>query len=126
MQVFFRSFFKVSLCPIHIEYYGINYFKSFEPYVIVERDGLRRYDERLRGYGLNKVLHLEMLARVDSYQFFVFSRGFLVSRECGHVKSDDENSFRKDKIYLKWLEHLGRVVRDELENGKGTVRIYSD
>jgi hypothetical protein len=38
--------------------YAVTYQENFEPYIIARRVGLPRYDERFRGYGMNKISYL--------------------------------------------------------------------
>ena len=38
--------------------YPARYTERYEPYIIVPRDSFVPYDERFRGYGLNKVVQL--------------------------------------------------------------------
>lgn len=43
--------------------YEVPYSEYFEPYVIMASERFIPYDERFRGYGLNKCIHLRSLAR---------------------------------------------------------------
>lgn len=45
-----------------LDAYRVEYAEFFEPYVVVPRELVPRYDERFRGYGLNKVSHLYEMA----------------------------------------------------------------
>ena len=40
------------------KYNRIEYEEYFEPYIIANKHVLPRYDERFRGYGMNKISHL--------------------------------------------------------------------
>lgn len=44
------------------EPYPVQYAMSFEPYVIMDRTAVPAYDERFRGYGMNKIAHLMEVA----------------------------------------------------------------
>lgn len=50
--------------------YPIEYEECFEPYVVVARCSVPAYDERFRGYGMNKISHLYSL-HATGFEFFV-------------------------------------------------------
>ena len=56
----------------------------YEPYIIANKDRLPRYDERFRGYGMNKVSHLYATASAGA-AFVVQPRHFVAAHE--HDKS---------------------------------------
>ena len=67
------------------EPYQVEYREMFEPYVIAHKASLPRYDERFRGYGMNKIAHLyEVAAR--GARFVVLPHVFLCAHE--HERSD--------------------------------------
>jgi hypothetical protein len=47
--------------------YTVEYQEMYEPYIIVCKDRVPRYDERFRGYGMNKVSHLSQVASSGAY-----------------------------------------------------------
>lgn len=51
--------------------------QDFEPYVIVSRELVPAYDERLRGYFENKAVHLRHMAAIG-FRFLVHSGGYVV------------------------------------------------
>jgi len=59
-----------------VDAYLIHYEEHFEPYVVVPRQSVPAYDERFRGYGLNKISHLYELSQ----------RGFRF-RTCAHAEA---------------------------------------
>lgn len=59
-----------------VDAYLIHYEEHFEPYVVVPRQSVPAYDERFRGYGLNKISHLHELSQ----------RGFRF-RTCAHPEA---------------------------------------
>lgn len=52
----------------------------YEPYIIGSRSTLPRYDERFRGYGMNKISHLFSVA-ADGHRFIVLPEVFIAARE---------------------------------------------
>jgi glycosyltransferase-like protein LARGE len=64
--------------------YMIENERGFEPYIIALRTGLPLYDERFRGYGLNKISHLYEIERKGAV-FIVLPGMFIIARK--HPKS---------------------------------------
>jgi len=59
--------------------YSINYQDYFEPYVIVSRRLFFPYDERFRGYGMNKCIHLKAMQLISKGTFRVVPKQYLIS-----------------------------------------------
>lgn len=54
--------------------------EKYEPYIIANKARLPRYDERFRGYGMNKISHLYEVA-ASGLHFVVLPHVFL----CGEL-----------------------------------------
>lgn len=67
------------------EKYEVEYAQSFEPYVIGSRSTLPIYDERFRGYGHNKIVHL-LSCHMGGLKFAVLPHVFVCAAE--HARSD--------------------------------------
>ncbi|ETO30225.1 hypothetical protein RFI_06892, partial [Reticulomyxa filosa] len=104
------------------DFYSIAYYNNYEPYIIVPRKGLRMYDERFQGYGLNKVMQIKMLAQLELFDFFVYTNGFLVAKE--HGRTVDDTNWATDPKKRKYIEWLGHQVDREIAQGIGTPVIY--
>ena len=68
------------------EPYNVEYEEMFEPYIICERETVPRYDERFRGYGMNKISHLHEVA-ATGVQFVVLPIVFVTARQHGRSES---------------------------------------
>lgn len=99
--------------------YPVSYKRHFEPYVVMRRDCVPRYDERFRGYGLNKICHLR---HVDALgvRFAVATAGFVVARP--HGKSDSWQrtygrsrstlaAMRVQALFNRFVEQLGAAAK---------------
>ena len=71
--------------------YAVDYADHFEPYIVASRSWLPRYDERFRGYGMNKVSHLYAVAAATA-RFVVAPRHFVAAHE--HAKSSSWQAFQ--------------------------------
>ena len=104
------------------EIYGIEYELMYEPYIIIKRQGLRKYDERYRGYGMNKIVHIAGLAMKDNIKFAVLPNIFVSASE--HKKSTaykqifgkPRNVVRRNKNFRRklWLKQLWKISLCEL------------
>mmetsp|Transcript_18483 Transcript_18483/g.39704 ORF Transcript_18483/g.39704 Transcript_18483/m.39704 type:complete len:458 (+) Transcript_18483:258-1631(+) len=61
------------------ESYAINYEFRYEPWIVCSRTSVPWHDIIFRGYGLNKIVHLEHL-NTSGYRFMVHPKAFLVHR----------------------------------------------
>jgi len=69
-------------------FYSVEYEEGFEPYVIALRSRVPPYDERFRGYGMNKISHVyEMNARGCTFRTLDSPESFVVAREHQRSKS---------------------------------------
>jgi hypothetical protein len=63
----------------------VAYKEYFEPYVIISRKKFLPYDERFRGYGMNKCIHLKAMQAVVGGSFHVIKKHYLIA--AGHDRS---------------------------------------
>ncbi|GMH71926.1 hypothetical protein TrRE_jg1608, partial [Triparma retinervis] len=94
--------------------YEIQYEDCFEPYIVAKREGLERYDERFRGYGLNKVSHL--MACSKSFNFLCASNAYVLAPEMKKSDSWDKmyNKRFKDPLLAVKVQVLFDRFRAEL------------
>ncbi|KAK3268871.1 hypothetical protein CYMTET_22652 [Cymbomonas tetramitiformis] len=78
------DFAKWQQIPGDAEPYRVPYSVYFEPYIVAARTRLPRYDERFRGYGMNKISHLHSVA-VAGNSFLVLPSHFVIADQ--HEKS---------------------------------------
>eukprot|EP01083_Nonionella_stella_P046697 125026_1 len=99
--------------PGTIAPYSITYRKSYEPYILVKRVGLHRYDARFRGYGMNKIIHLYNLNDLDHYHWMVSPDCFIY--HIPHKPTKDRSLFSSSKRKRgNWLAGLKKRVYSEL------------
>lgn len=94
-RVYEKNFLKLFCCECtfrwlelskeaNIEPYRVTYRHGYEPYLIVARKSFVPYDERFRGYGLNKCVNVRWLAE-NGTTFYVLPGHFVVEDQ--HVAS---------------------------------------
>ncbi|CAM9225458.1 unnamed protein product, partial [Ectocarpus fasciculatus] len=59
--------------------YPVQYKDFYEPYVVMATQLFVPYDERFRGYGLNKCIHLKALSKLRDLRFHVLSGHFAIA-----------------------------------------------
>lgn len=84
--------------------YPVQYKDFYEPYVVMATQLFVPYDERFRGYGLNKCIHLKALSKLRDLRFHVLSGHFAIAdthaRSSAHENTYGNGSgFRKYVIY---------------------------
>ena len=88
----------------------------YEPYIIACKHELPRYDERFRGYGMNKVSHLHEVAATGA-DFIVLPSLYITARE--HERSasyqsvfgENRNPEHAVRIGLLWNSFKGQVAK---------------
>ena len=108
--------------------YNISYQDHYEPYVVMHRQHVPAYDERFRGYGMNKVAHLFHCHSLG-VQFAVIPFHFVCARE--HAKSRDwlATYCRRKKsarLRLQALKHLFLSFKRSVREACGDARIMEN
>lgn len=76
--------------------YPVRYAELYEPYVVVRKDAVPRYDERFVGYGMNKIAHI-LACHARGLAFHVVPSLFVAAPT--HPKSTDwERTYGKAKV----------------------------
>ena len=76
--------------------YSVGWQTDYEPYVVVDRRTVPRFDQRFAGYGWNKVAHAMLLDSLG-YDFLVLPNAWVV--HLPHWPSVDMAHFSRDKLY---------------------------
>ncbi|CAN0142041.1 unnamed protein product [Scytosiphon promiscuus] len=106
--------------------YTVPFKPCFEPYVVVDKAAVPMYDERFRGYGMNKVSHLLSLATgapgtdqkpvVGPAEFIVLRKGFVFALPHERSAAWEEtygtcgNPLRRYQIKALWSKFQGEIV----------------
>lgn len=107
------------------DYYNVTYEHRYEPWVVVDRAAAPFFDARFRGYGQNKIIHLEHL-NWTGYTFAVHPTAFLIHRfhKTTNAKLRHAQDFTARKGRPGWnltvyghAAMLGQGVRELLRNG---------
>jgi hypothetical protein len=102
--------------------YEVQFAEHYEPYVVMAREAVPLYDERFRGYGMNKISHLYAVASQGT-RFKVLPAQFVIARE--HAKSnswkqtfgtsaDPVQKVRVALLYRRFKQDIDRAQRQHL------------
>jgi len=96
------------------EPYRVEYEECYEPYVVAARAHVPKYDERFRGYGMNKIVHIFHLHALGT-AFFVLPQHFVAAEP--HPKSvswETTYSSSRAQLQQRRIASLFRQARSEL------------
>jgi hypothetical protein len=97
--------------------YEVPYEQCFEPYVVVDKttDDFQLYDERFRGYGMNKIQHIQHLEH-SGFRFYVATDTFIISPEM-EKSSDYKRTFGalKDPMQSMRVQALFNRFKGEMQ-----------
>jgi len=99
--------------------YPIAYEENFEPYVVMRKDLIPLYDERFRGYGMNKISHL-LAVHCAGIAFHVLPSHFVISHP--HDRSANWQTFYgkdKDPMMAYRLKHLWKQFQSTVKHSSG-------
>ncbi|XP_040569954.1 xylosyl- and glucuronyltransferase LARGE2s isoform X1 [Lepeophtheirus salmonis] len=97
--------------------YKIQWAEDFEPYIVVHKDLVPKYDTRFVGFGWNKVSYiLELFA--SGFDFIVLPNVFMVHMP--HAPSLDIARFRSSSSYRRCLNDLKKKFVKEINLKYGT------
>ena len=101
------------------EAYEVEYALCYEPYVVVARESCPPYDERFRGYGMNKIVHILAL-HSHGGRFWVLPEEF-VSAERHEKSSAWQTTYESSRgdLQRRRIASLFRQARRELEEARG-------
>jgi hypothetical protein len=105
---------------INLWSYPVSYCNYYEPYVIVSTNQFVPYDERFRGYGLNKCAHIRNMHQ-RGVQFRVLYDHFVVAKE--HDRSEAHSqTYNEDGGYRKYIvAALYELVEEDIRNNKSPI-----
>ncbi|KAK2715835.1 hypothetical protein QYM36_010410 [Artemia franciscana] len=92
--------------------YKIQWEADFEPYVVVRKDQVPKFDASFQGFGWNKVAHSMELA-AKNFDFVVLPNAFII--HLPHAPSLDIAKYRRSKQYRKCLKLLKANFVEELK-----------
>ena len=78
--------------------FKIQWEADFEPYVVVRKDQVPKFDASFQGFGWNKVAHSMELA-AKNFDFVVLPNAFII--HLPHAPSLDIAKYRRSKQYRK-------------------------
>jgi hypothetical protein len=109
--------------------YPVQYQEYYEPYVIMAAGLFLPYDERFRGYGLNKCVHLRALSHLRQLTFSVLAGQYAIadSHERSAAHSDtygSDSGYRKyvlSEMYDTAVAEMGRGEAPRVSNNTSAM-----
>ncbi len=106
-----QKWLEISQTPNQSKYLIADPRAGYEPYVVVNKNGLPQYDEIFVGYGCNKIQHIYHLIKYK-YIFYVMTHGFVIARPhaetkwCKHFRGNWKERQRIKALYTKFVNNL--------------------
>ena len=82
--------------------YRVNWKLDYEPYLVVRKSSVPRYDESFVGYGFNKIIQIAELNAMK-FEFIVLPQEFLIHLK--HPVSKDSVQFKDHAILYKCMKY---------------------
>ncbi|XP_067940014.1 xylosyl- and glucuronyltransferase LARGE2s-like [Watersipora subatra] len=96
--------------------YPVSWQPNYEPYIVVSRERVPKYDERFFGFGWNKVSHI-MEVDAQGFKMVVLPHAFIIHTP--HAPSLDISQYRSSPVYRKCLKTLKKEFQKDLSRSYG-------
>ncbi|KAF6033547.1 GYLTL1B [Bugula neritina] len=96
--------------------YEVSWEPNYEPYIVVSRELVPKYDERFFGFGWNKVSHI-MEVDAQGFKMVVVPNAFIVHSP--HAPSLDISQYRTSQVYRTCLKTLKKEFQKDLSRRYG-------
>mmetsp|Transcript_25727 Transcript_25727/g.59478 ORF Transcript_25727/g.59478 Transcript_25727/m.59478 type:complete len:538 (-) Transcript_25727:98-1711(-) len=105
-----------------VDAYHVKYADGFEPFIVAARESIPAYDERFKGYGMNKIAHTFDMA-YQGFNFFVVDHhdAFLIAK--WHPRSASSQAMCSKDAERQQLRRVAahfRIFKEELRSRAGS------
>ena len=97
--------------------YSVKYEEYYEPYVIISQKIFVPYDERFRGYGMNKCIQLKELS-MNNVKFRVIKQHFLIASQHEYSTSYKQTYSKNSKFRRFVIAKLYQLAKNEFKTSQ--------